>query len=81
MVAEEAFSFSCRTRASTSTLVTKILGSLAILTGRHAVERFLVSGVMPNTRSSQIGSTAREARANTKTALESMLLDFVQAVE
>lgn len=45
-VAEEVFSFSHRTGASTSALLMKIVGTLAILVGCHAAERLSAFGVI-----------------------------------
>lgn len=44
---EKALSFSRRTKASTFALMTKIVGSLAILARRRADERLSVLGVIP----------------------------------
>lgn len=44
---EDIFSFSCRTRAATSALVTKAVGSSSMLTGRRTTEKWSVFGVAP----------------------------------
>lgn len=60
---KETLSFPRRTRASTSALVTMIVGSSAILAGGLAIERLSALGVITWSGSSRTGSTVGEAGA------------------